>query len=76
VFCRLGLVIRRPLLAQNVHPLFLSPGGTVKVAAPQQDETPVIVAYWIAQLRAVSRKVHNVGGNGSIYLDLTRTYIS
>jgi peptide/nickel transport system substrate-binding protein len=47
-----------------------------KIAALQQDETPVIVAYWIAQLRAISKKVHNVGGNGSIYLDLTRTYIS
>ncbi len=47
-----------------------------QIAALQQEETPVIVAYWLAQLRAVRKRVHNVGGNGSIYLDLTRTSIS
>jgi peptide/nickel transport system substrate-binding protein len=47
-----------------------------QMATIQQDETPVIIAFWIDQLRAVSTKVHNVGGPGSVWIDFSKTYIS
>ena len=46
-----------------------------KMGTIQQDETPVLLAFWMDSLRATSAKVHNVQGLEA-YLDLTRTYLS
>jgi peptide/nickel transport system substrate-binding protein len=41
----------------------------------QQDETPIILAFWMDSLRATRTTVHDVQGLEA-YLDLTRTYLS
>jgi peptide/nickel transport system substrate-binding protein len=46
-----------------------------QMGALQQDETPVILGFWMDSLRATSSKIHNVQGLEA-YLDLTQTYLS
>jgi peptide/nickel transport system substrate-binding protein len=46
-----------------------------KMATIENDETPEILAFWITQLSARAKKLHDVGGI-NIYLDLSRAYIS
>jgi peptide/nickel transport system substrate-binding protein len=46
-----------------------------KMGAAQQDDTPVLLAFWMDSLRATNKKVHNVQGLEA-YLDLTKTFIS
>jgi peptide/nickel transport system substrate-binding protein len=41
----------------------------------EQDETPVLLAFWMDSLRATSAKVHNVQGLEA-YLDLTKAYVA
>ncbi len=48
----------------------------VQMATLETDETPVIIAYWIETLRAMSNKVHNVKADGSEFLDLTTAFIA
>jgi len=48
----------------------------VQMATLETDETPVILAYWIETLRAMSNKVHNVKADGSEFLDLTTAFIA
>jgi len=46
-----------------------------KMGTLQQDETPVILGFWMDSLRATSAKVHDVQGLEA-YLDLTHAYVS
>ncbi len=48
----------------------------VQMATLETDETPVIIAYWIETLRAMSNKVHNVKADGSEFLDLATAFIA
>ena len=45
-----------------------------QMGAIQQDETPVLLAFWMDSLRATTARVHNVLGLEA-YLDLTRTWV-
>jgi peptide/nickel transport system substrate-binding protein len=47
-----------------------------QMATIMQDQTPVIIAYWIDSLRATSKKVGGVEANGSEFLDLTKATLS
>ena len=40
----------------------------------QQDDTPVLLAFWMDSLRATNKRVHNVQGLEA-YLDLTRAWV-
>jgi len=40
----------------------------------QQDETPILLAFWMDSLRATTARVHNVQGLEA-YLDLTKTWV-
>ena len=46
-----------------------------KMGTIQQDETPVLLAFWMDSLRATSARVHDVQGLEA-YLDLSRTWVS
>ena len=46
-----------------------------KMGTIQQDETPVILAFWMDSLRATTKRVHNVQGLEA-YLDLTNAYVT
>lgn len=46
------------------------------MATIMQDQTPVIIAYWINSLRATTKKVGGVAANGSEFLDLTKATLS
>ncbi len=41
----------------------------------QQDETPVVLAFWMDSLRATAKRVHDVQGLEA-YLDLSKTYVT
>jgi peptide/nickel transport system substrate-binding protein len=45
-----------------------------KMGTIQQDETPVLLAFWMDSLRATSAKVHDVQGLEA-YLDLTHAWL-
>ena len=47
-----------------------------QMATIMQEQTPIIVAYWINTLRATSKKVGGVEANGSEFLDLTKATLS
>ena len=47
-----------------------------QMAMIMQDQTPVIIAYWINSLRATTKKVGGVEANGSEFLDLTKATLS
>jgi peptide/nickel transport system substrate-binding protein len=47
-----------------------------QMATIMQDETPIIIAYWISSLRATTKKVGGVEANGSEFLDLTKATLS
>jgi len=47
-----------------------------QMATIMQDQTPVIIAYWINSLRATTKKVGGVAANGSEFLDLTKATLS
>jgi hypothetical protein len=46
------------------------------MATIMQDQTPVIITYWIDSLRAATNKVGGVEANGSEFLDLTKATLS
>jgi peptide/nickel transport system substrate-binding protein len=43
-----------------------------KMAKIHQDETPMIIAYWVSVPRAMRKNVRGVGASGYNFLDLTR----
>ncbi len=47
----------------------------VQMATIQTDETPIVLAYWIESLRAMSSKLQGVEANGAEFLDLTKAFI-
>jgi len=47
-----------------------------QMATIMQDQTPVIITYWIDSLRAATNKVGGVEANGSEFLDLTKATLS
>ena len=46
-----------------------------KMGALEQDQTPVLLAFWMDSLRATSKKLHNVQGLEA-YLNLTNAYMT
>jgi peptide/nickel transport system substrate-binding protein len=42
----------------------------------QQDETPMIVAFFITQLRAQKKTVHGIQGPGAFYCDVSQAFIA
>ena len=47
-----------------------------QMATIMQEQTPVIIAYWIDVLRATTKKVGGVEANGTEFLDLTKATLS
>jgi peptide/nickel transport system substrate-binding protein len=45
-----------------------------EMGAIQQDDTPVLLAFWMDSLRATNKRVHDVQGLEA-YLDLTRAWV-
>ena len=43
-----------------------------KLSSIQQDETPILVAFYISQLRTQKKNVYNIQGPGSFYFDTSR----
>jgi len=46
-----------------------------QLSAIQQDETPIIVAFYITQLRAQKKTVYGVTGPGAFYCDVSAAFI-
>ena len=47
-----------------------------KLSSIQQDETPILVAFYISQLRTQKKNVYNIQGPGSFYFDVSQAYIT
>jgi len=47
-----------------------------KLSSIQQDETPILVAFYISQLRTQKKNVYNIQGPGSFYFDASMAYIT
>jgi peptide/nickel transport system substrate-binding protein len=47
-----------------------------KLSSIQQDETPILVAFYISQLRTQKKNVYNIQGPGSFYFDTSQAYIT
>ena len=44
--------------------------------AIQQDDTPIIVAFYITQLRAQKKNVYGIIGPGAFYCDMSEAFIA
>jgi len=69
--------VRRPLPAVHVDTdeatrLDLA----TQCSAIQQDDTPIIVAFYITQLRAQKKAVHGITGPGAFYCDVSGAFIA
>ena len=69
-----GHAVRQAGAAVRRHPGRSRAKIATQMATIMQDETPVIIAYWIEVLRATTKKVGGVEANGSEFLDLTRAF--
>jgi peptide/nickel transport system substrate-binding protein len=49
--------------------------AATKMGTILQDETPVVLAFWMDSLRAINKRVHDVRGI-EVYLDFSKAYIS
>ena len=47
-----------------------------QLSSIQQDETPILVAFYISQLRTQKKNVYNIQGPGSFYFDVSQAYIT
>ena len=47
-----------------------------KLSTIQQDDTPIIVAFYITQLRAQKKTVHGIVGPGAFYCDVAGAFIA
>jgi len=47
-----------------------------KLSAIQQDETPIVVAFFISQLRTQKKNVYNIQGPGSFYFNVNQAYMT
>jgi peptide/nickel transport system substrate-binding protein len=47
-----------------------------KLSSIQQDETPIVVAFYISQLRTQKKNVYNIQGPGSFYFDVSQAYMT
>jgi peptide/nickel transport system substrate-binding protein len=47
-----------------------------KLSSIQQDETPILLAFYISQLRTQKKNVYNIQGPGSFYFDASQAYIT
>ena len=47
-----------------------------QLSSIQQDETPILVAFYISQLRTQKKNVYNIQGPGSFYFDCSQAYIT
>jgi len=47
-----------------------------KLSQIQQDETPILVAFYISQLRTQKKNVYNIQGPGSFYFDTSMAYMT
>jgi len=45
------------------------------MATIENDETPLLAAFWITQLSARAKNLYDVGGI-NIYLDLSKAYLA
>ena len=51
-------------------------GLATNLSAMQQDDTPIIVAFYITQLRAQKKSVHGITGPGAFYCDVSKAFIA
>ena len=47
-----------------------------KLSAIQQDETPIMVPFYIAQLRTQKKNVYGITGPGGFYCDMTKAFMT
>ena len=47
-----------------------------KLSGIQQDETPIVVAFYITQLRTQKKNVMGIQGPGSFYFDVSQAYLA
>ena len=47
-----------------------------KLSQIQQDETPILVAFFISQLRTQKKNVYGIQGPGSFYFDVSQAYMT
>ena len=47
-----------------------------KLSQIQQDETPILVAFYISQLRTQKKNVYGIQGPGSFYFDVSQAYMT
>jgi ABC-type transport system substrate-binding protein len=47
-----------------------------KLSGIQQDETPIVVAFYITQLRTQKKNVTGIQGPGSFYFDVSQAYVA
>jgi peptide/nickel transport system substrate-binding protein len=47
-----------------------------KLSSIQQDETPILLSFFISQLRTQKKNVYNIQGPGSFYFDVSQAYIT
>jgi peptide/nickel transport system substrate-binding protein len=47
-----------------------------KLSQIQQDETPILVSFFISQLRSQKKNVYGIQGPGSFYFDVSQAYMT
>ena len=47
-----------------------------QLSSIQQDQTPIVVAFYISQLRTQKKNVYNIQGPGSFYFDASQAFIT
>ena len=47
-----------------------------KLSSIQQEQTPILVAFYISQLRTQKKNVYNIQGPGSFYFDTSMAYMT